>query len=166
MSSTNPSDFGAGAVIMWAGSNSNIPAGWHECDGTLLSTTDYSTLYGVIGLSFGKSPPSGQFYLPDLRGQFVRGVDDGAGTDPDSATRTDMQDPSIAWNGVGSVQSSALQTHTHSYDTVDTNASDGNIQDKSGYNVEGYNSGAPEGANVSQSETRPTNAYLYYIIKL
>jgi rhizosphere induced protein len=156
----------AGMIICWGGQKNNIPPGWHECDGTLLSQTQYANLYAAIGESFGQSPPAGQFYLPDLRGQFVRGVDDGAGNDPDLSARHDMQNPSITYSGVGSVQASALQTHTHAYSTIVEVSSNGIIDDAHAYGYASWASAAPAGCNVSQSETRSTNAALYYIINL
>jgi microcystin-dependent protein len=165
MSAIDPSTLGTGIILMWSGEKTNIPAGWHDCDGTLLSTSTYAHLYSIIGLSYGASPPQGQFYLPDLRGQFVRGVDEGAGVDPDVTDRHDMRNPSVSYSGVGSVQASALQTHTHSYNEV-VSSSNGSIDDAHAYTSSSQSTGAPAGANVSQYETRPVNAYLYYIIKL
>lgn len=164
MSATNSVDIGAGTILMWAGTKNNVPAGWHVCDGTLLSQTQYAALYKVIGLNFGASPPSGQFYLPDLRGQFIRGVDDGTGADPDTADRYDMQDPTKAYAGVGSVQACALQSHTHSYNQV-TSSSSGSIDNAHAYTTSSTATGAPDGATTSDNETRPVNAYLYFIIK-
>jgi len=154
-----------GMIICWGGQKNNIPPGWHECDGTLLSQTQYSKLYGVIGEAYGASPPEGQFYLPDLRGQFVRGVDDGATTDPDLGARHDMQNPSLAYSGVGSVQPCALQTHTHSYTAV-VSSSSGTIDNAKAYTTQSDSTTGPSGATVSQYETRPINAALYFIINL
>lgn len=156
---------GSGVIMMWAGQKNNIPAGWHVCDGTLLSQSQYSNLYAVIGDSFGASPPSGQFYLPDLRGQFVRGVDDDSGTDPDTDDRVDMQNSATAYSGVGSVQPCALESHTHSYQET-TSTSDGSIDDAHAYHNSSQATGAPDGASVSDNETRPVNAYLYFIIRV
>lgn len=160
-------DFHTGMIMLWAGQKTNIPAGWAECDGTPLNTAQYPALQGIIGNSFGASPPSGQFYLPDLRGQFVRGVDDGAGRDPDIGTRVDMQNPDLAYSGVGSVQACALQSHDHDYnETVSNSDKNGTIDDGKFYDTSGNTTYSIGGANISDSETRPINAYLYYIIKL
>jgi microcystin-dependent protein len=165
MSAIDPSTLGTGVIMMWSGEKTNIPAGWHDCDGTLLSTSTYAHLYSIIGLSYGASPPQGQFYLPDLRGQFIRGVDEGAGVDPDLSGRHDMRNPAVSYSGVGSVQDCALQTHTHSYNEV-VSSSSGNIDDAHAYVSSSSSTGAPSGAKVSSYETRPVNAYLYFIIKL
>ncbi|MBY0295282.1 MAG: tail fiber protein [Methylobacterium sp.] len=150
-------------IATWGGSLTNIPAGWLLCNGLAVSQTQYQNLFSAIGFNFGANPPAGQFYLPDLRGRFVRGVDDGSGRDPDVATRTDMQNPGITSKGVGSVQSHAFQNHTHPYrafphDEGDiasgrywqAGQSETDLADASKYQV--------------SSETRPINAYLYFII--
>jgi len=62
------------------------PAGFFPCDGRLLSVAAYSNLYNVIGKTYGSSP--GYFNLPDLRGYFVRGWDNGAGVDIIDGTYT------------------------------------------------------------------------------
>lgn len=157
---------GSGVIMMWAGKKSNIPAGWHECDGTLVSQAQYPQLYAIIGESFGASPPEGQFYLPDLRGQFIRGVDDGSGRDPDVDERTDMQDPSRLYSGVGSIQKYALQSHKHNYTGLTDVGSGGEVDNAKEYKFDTLATGAPTGAALSDDETRPTNAYLYFIIHL
>ncbi len=63
-----------GSVISYAGSTA--PSGWLLCDGALLSTTTYASLFAIIGYTFGGS--GGTFNLPDLRGRFVR-YDDNMG---------------------------------------------------------------------------------------
>jgi len=56
------------------------PSGWLECNGAYISISEYPALYSVIGTTFGSS--SGKFRLPDLRGEFIRGWDNGRGVDP------------------------------------------------------------------------------------
>jgi microcystin-dependent protein len=51
--------------------------GWINCDGRLLSTTDYALLFRVIGYSFGGS--GDQFRLPDMRGRVPGAKGQGAG---------------------------------------------------------------------------------------
>ena len=68
-----------GSVIFHA--KSTPPAGYLRCNGALLSRTTYSALYAANGTIFGAGDGSTTFALPDLRGEFVRGWDDGRGMD-------------------------------------------------------------------------------------
>ena len=63
-----------GSVLTFAGPSA--PSGWLFCDGSLVSTTTYQDLFGVIGHVFngGVDPGSGQFKLPDMRRRSVIGV--------------------------------------------------------------------------------------------
>ena len=92
-----------GTVLLWAGAEGNaIPGGYLECDGDHVSSTTYGDLAAICGNKYnnGQTPPSGEFFLPDLRGKFVRGWDHGKGDDPNRV--------------LGSVQLSANKSHTHS----------------------------------------------------
>lgn len=159
----------AGMIMMWGGQSDQIPDGWLVCDGSPVSQTQYADLYAVVQDLYGQNPPEGEFYLPDLRGRFVRGVDDGAGRDPDVATRTDMQNPAILSQTVGSVQSHAFQNHAHGYYEVEDQ---NNIPDsggiKNGHDMINTSSSTDEADTDTYSvstETRPLNAYLYFIIQ-
>ena len=68
-----------GSVYTFAGST--VPTGWLKCNGALLSRTTYASLFAVIGTTYGAGDGSTTFALPDLRGEFVRGADDGRGVD-------------------------------------------------------------------------------------
>lgn len=57
------------------------PSGWLPCNGAAVSRTTYSTLFGRLGTTFGTGNGSTTFNLPDLRGEFIRGFDDGRGVD-------------------------------------------------------------------------------------
>ena len=89
------------------------PVGWLECDGSDVSRTTYADLFAKIGVSYGAGDGSNTFGLPDLRGQFVRGWDHGAGQDPDAASRTDRGDGTTG-DAVGTLQGDQMQGHTHS----------------------------------------------------
>lgn len=67
-----------GSVVYFAANS--IPIGYLKCNGALVSTTAYPRLFEVIGYTYGGS--GAHFRLPDLRGEFVRGFDDGRGIDP------------------------------------------------------------------------------------
>ena len=58
-----------------------MPTGWLKCNGALLSRTTYAALFAVIGTTYGAGDGSTTFALPDLRGEFLRGLDDGRGVD-------------------------------------------------------------------------------------
>jgi microcystin-dependent protein len=66
-------------TIAWFGRPS-VPDGWLRCNGATLSRTAYADLFSVIGGYFG-APDANTFSLPDLRGVFVRGLDEGRGYD-------------------------------------------------------------------------------------
>jgi len=57
------------------------PSGWLECNGAALSRTAYANLFAIIGTTFGEGDGSTTFNLPDLRGEFIRGLDNGRGVD-------------------------------------------------------------------------------------
>jgi microcystin-dependent protein len=155
----------SGMIMMWGGDKDAIPAGWLECNGSFVDQSSYPDLFQAIGYNFGQTTSATQLYLPDLRGRFVRGVDDGAGRDPDEATRTDMQNPELTSSSVGSVQSHAFQNHIHTYSEW---GSDADGLDKGGdYSTYVANTSEADSTTYNVStETRPINAYLYYIIKI
>lgn len=57
------------------------PTGWLKANGAAISRTAYADLFAVIGTTFGAGDRVNTFNLPDLRGEFVRGWDDGRGVD-------------------------------------------------------------------------------------
>ncbi len=69
----------SGQVAFFAGSTA--PAGWIKANGALVSRTTYAALFAAIGTTFGVGDGSTTFNLPDLRGEFPRGWDDGRGVD-------------------------------------------------------------------------------------
>lgn len=87
----------AGCVFPWGGSSP--PTGYLECNGAAVSRSTFSTLFSNIGTTFGAGDGSTTFNIPDCRGYFVRGWDDGRGIDT-GRTR-------------GTNQASALASHTH-----------------------------------------------------
>lgn len=73
--------------------------GWLHCNGAAVSRTTYVKLFAVIGTTFGAGNGTTTFNLPDLRGEFIRGLDSGRGIDPG---RT-----------LGSLQLSQNASHNH-----------------------------------------------------
>jgi microcystin-dependent protein len=150
-----------GTVVAFAGSTP--PAGWLLCDGSAVTRTQYSALFAAIGTAHGSGDGTTTFNLPDYRGRFLRGVDGGAGIDPDRSSRTEMNPGGNTGDQVGSVQDDAFESHTHTverYSGIAQNAigSGGSTRVWEG-NIS-FETGVTGG-----SETRPFNAYVNWIIK-
>lgn len=69
----------SGAVLYFAGQTA--PSGWLKANGAAVSRTAYAALFAAIGTTYGAGDGSTTFNLPDLRGEFMRGWDDGRGID-------------------------------------------------------------------------------------
>jgi microcystin-dependent protein len=118
----------AGTVISYVGTEASLnnltsSGNWLACDGTSYATDSYPDLYAAIGYTFGQKTEGGKtyFYVPDLRGMFLRGIDAGTGNDPDSGTRTAQHNADGTDNGntgdnVGSWQVDAVANHQHNWD--------------------------------------------------
>ena len=142
--------------------------GWMVCDGRTLQKDEYPELYGMLGNIHGGDENT--FNIPDLRGMFLRGVGS------DKASIEDRENPQRTEKaqGVGSVQDFALQTHIHTYTApTELTPSEGT----EGTTVSGFDKDSetstpgqsvaqmPGDVKVSHLETRPSNVFVYYIIK-
>ena len=73
---------------------STAPTGWLECDGSAVSRTTYADLFTALSTTHGVGDGSTTFNIPDLRGEFIRGWDNGKGTD---SGRTFASSQTDAW---------------------------------------------------------------------
>jgi microcystin-dependent protein len=85
-----PEGVPAGSVIYVA--KSLPPSGYIKANGAVVSRTTYANLFAAIGTTFGAGDGSTTFGLPDLRGEFMRGLDDGRGVDPSRGLGTSQGD--------------------------------------------------------------------------
>lgn len=69
----------AGTVVFVP--QSSAPAGYMKANGAAVSRTTYAALFAAVGTTFGAGDGSTTFNLPDLRGEFLRCLDDGRGLD-------------------------------------------------------------------------------------
>lgn len=141
--------------IIYRTSNT-VPAGYLKANGAEISRTTYSDLFSVIGTTFGVGNGSTTFKLPDLRGEFIRGWDDGRGVDSGRI--------------LGSWQADAFQGHWHS---VGSGGNEANMQvgsnftaalkaaTSTGFPISDGTNGTPRTA----TETRPRNIALMAVIK-
>jgi microcystin-dependent protein len=121
------------------------PSGWLKANGAAVSRTTYAALFAAIGTTFGEGDGSTTFNLPDLRGEFVRGWDDGRGVD--------------SGRGFGSYQGHTLGSHNHylfSNQYVTGSNSTANIS-SSGHVAKGTGGGSVyEGYNLRHSSATPS----------
>lgn len=144
-----------GSIIAFPGPVASIPNKWLLCDGSELSRTAYPQLFGVIGTTYGAGDGSTTFNLPESRGEFIRGLDNGRGID---VGRT-----------LGSFQGGSVGPHDHGFFAVSQDNSSGSwefiVTNTTGSAT--ANTGAIKtNGNGIGSETRPRNLAQNFIIKV
>ena len=161
----------AGFVMAFA--HETIPSGWLECNGAAISRTTYADLFSAISTHYGTGDGSSTFNIPDLRGQFIRGWDHGAGTDPDAASRTNRGDGTTGDN-VGTKQADNYKTHQHQFGGDDQVQSSGGYTSLGtfAYDASSTSSGGGQhmrtkidSENTGTTETRPKNIQMPWCIK-
>jgi len=170
----------AGSIIAFGGRTA--PLGWLLCDGSAYSVDppyadlaaalyDSSTSKYAYGCNNANAALATQFYVPDLRGRFIRGTDTrgATGNDPDYAGRTANGTNGNTTSNPGSQQADAYRTHTHTTTSwvhySQTGAPWANPAGGAITQIGYIGVGAPSGGNVSNNETRPVNVFCTYIIK-
>lgn len=142
----------------------SAPPGWLQCDGSAISRTTYLTLFTVLGTVWGVGDGSTTFNLPDLRGRFARGWNNGSGNDPNSGTRTALHTGGATADNVGSYQLDSLRDHTHLIWGVGAAHGGGPNSIYFGINS-AYTSASGGVSTTPNAETRPINVYVMYIIR-
>ena len=160
----------SGTVLYLAGQTA--PAGWLKANGAAVSRTAYAALFAAIGTTYGLGDGRSTFNLPDLRGEFLRGWDDGRGVDSPRP--------------MGSAQTDAVRQHYHGIGYISPNNDDGafvvrnwttaeqqNLQFINGNGNSairtlsaGSNLSTTNAIDESAGETRPRNIALLAIIKI
>lgn len=153
----------SGAILPYGGTSA--PAGYLFCDGTSYLRSAYPALFTAISTAYGTADGT-HFNVPDLRGYFLRGTDNGAGRDPSSASRTAMNAGGNTADAVGSVQQNAVEDHIHGIIAdVDNATNGGRLRGTSNTSVSGATVTTTMQSGTPGPETRPLNAYVNYIIK-
>jgi hypothetical protein len=192
--STGGAIFPIGSVIAYAGNATTVAdletSGWYKCDGRAissltasLSADEISAFQNVVGSN-----------LPDLRGVFLRGLDEGRGWDDNRTTRTGGESTYgvRSYQGckveditlTGSTNSDGNHRHYINLDTdpggwarqTDDGGATGTAAENSGthtHHVEGWSDYAGSHSHTvsvsysagAGSETRPENIAVYYLIR-
>ena len=89
--------------------SNGIPTGYLECNGQLLSRSTYSALFNVIGTKYG-STDGNNFRVPDLRGEFIRGVNtSSSGADANRAIGSSQGGQNASHDHTGTYTGTASQ---------------------------------------------------------
>ena len=154
----NPS----GMIITFAGSTA--PTGYLACDGSAVDRTTYADLFAVCGTTYGAGDGSTTFNLPDLRGEFIRGWDDGRGVDSGRVFASGQLSANLQHNhGVTDPGHTHTQTGGNTKDDGGPHVP-GSVQSGTQTNI----STATTGISIDNdggSESRPRNIALLYCIK-
>jgi hypothetical protein len=159
--------FVAGAVIgavpvstIIAIADGVVPTGFLECNGATISRSTYSALFSKISTLYGAGDGSTTFKIPDLRGEFIRGFDNGRGVDSDRRLGTQQE---YDWKGfymMNTGQNTYNYSHNEVYHGKSTTGYNGNT-------FVGYWAApsAALGTKWDTSEIRPRNIAMMYCIK-
>ncbi|BDD04235.1 tail fiber protein [Aureibacter tunicatorum] len=184
--------FPAGMIIPYAG-NVNTGAlnidglvepipGWVLCDGKSFNSEKYKALKAALNDAWGENR------LPDLRGQFLRGVDYGANVDSNSDKRTAKHAKGNTGDNVGTYQGDATRrpnaafgtstdgNHSHTMNLLrhhrsfeGNSDSDHPLKYNEGIGVTYHTSTTGNHTHTittgGDAETRPKNASVNYLIK-
>ena len=165
----------------------SVPSGYLECNGAAVSRTTYAALFAVIGTQYG-STNSTNFKVPDLRGEFVRGFDNGRGVDSGRSVASSQSAQNQSHNHSASATSTA-GAHSHSLNyqrkhVEDTGSAaitdirreggdgDGGSQTFTNDTTSGFMNNATVSVSTSVSignqgsEARPRNIAMMYVIKV
>lgn len=152
-------------------SYATAPDGWLECDGAEVSRTEYSKLYEVIGDTYGSGDGSTTFNIPDLRGQFIRGWDNGRGVDTNRVLGSNQDSQNLAHSHTGIAQTAG--SHTHGIPLSSRDNAGSRVPEAGGYETGRTASVPAAGAHTHNlsinqdggSESRPKNVAMMYCIK-
>lgn len=166
----------AGTIQPYGGSSSEVPDGWMLCNGTAISREEFKDLYQAIGIRFGAGNNQTTFNLPDLRGMFLRGANNGRTDefkDPDAENRN--PNGLGIMDDAGSTQIREIQSHRHTsppgthYINPNGNNTYTGYIDKPIVTSGAVAGGTPPSITWTEykggNETRPNNIYVNYIIK-
>lgn len=143
----------AGVIMAFGGSSA--PSKWALCDGSAISRTTYSELFGVVGTSYGSGNGTTTFNLPDLRGKVPAGLNGATFSSLGTSVGAEQH----------TLSESEIPSHTHginlsSPDTFSTanNGADFNV-------TTAFNSGATSsaGSGTAHNNIQPSLVVNYII---
>nr|DAU57529.1 MAG TPA: Baseplate wedge protein [Caudoviricetes sp.] len=144
----------SGSILYTA--STAVPDGWLLCNGLAVPRDEYPDLFAAIGTTYGSGNGATTFNLPDIRGEFIRALDNGRGID--------------ANRRIGTYQADEIKSHKHI-----TYFGEGSMQYPNGVAATGQlgsgggvdrDNSFPYTSNTGGEETRPRNIAFPAIIKI
>lgn len=173
-----------GQIIPFAGFFNKIPFGWLPCDGRALKSSEYPSLFSVIGTIYGNGTSGAgagngtDFNLPDFTNQFLRGVNDDRlpnyqrtmGSKEGYLTAL----PRKQFTGISSFDGNHTHSATNWRTTFSSNTKAGwpggarisGTVSKAGISINGNHTHTATLTGGGDTETRPRNRALIYCIKI
>lgn len=134
---------------------------WFLCDGRAISRTECSSLFSVIGTSFGVGNGTTTFNIPDARGRVIGAV--GQGMD-----LTNRKLGNIIGTEMHTLTISEIPVHEHNLPMNGTSGHSGGIDDFRGNadtSRNSYGKTFPEGGGLAHNNMQPTlfagNLFIY-----
>ena len=143
------------------------PTGYLKANGAAVSRATYAALFAVVGTTFGAGDGATTFNLPDLRGEFLRGWDDGRGVDSGRVFGSAQLDQMQQITGTFESQGLATASNTGAFagSVMQANAwtAAGGSSTRANQSYD-FNSANSPGARAG-AETRPRNVAMLACIK-
>lgn len=158
-----------GAIVAWPGPLSTLPEHWKLCNGEYLLSSAYPALLAVCQNYWGPYAGSGvnqSFKLPDLRGMFLRGVNEDRVDDYQDPDRLSRISTSGNPNEVGSTQDDQFQSHSHNLTKAVLVHKNAGVAPHEDMDPGAWAAFVKMSVSASGgNETRPKNAYVNWIVK-
>lgn len=117
LSNTSSSNVPVGVVMLYF--SNTPPLNYLICDGSSLLISDYQDLYAILGQTYNNQSNTNSslyFNLPDLRGEFIRGLDRGRNVDVNRTLSVQWQSSSTALPSTTPFQTNSQGSHSHTTD--------------------------------------------------
>ena len=106
-----------GIIVPWT--DSSIPSGFLECDGSAVSRVTYAALFAVIGTTYGSGNGSTTFDLPDLTDKSILGRSNTKVLASTGGANTVTTTGNISGSASNTTLSTGeLATHTHPHSSA------------------------------------------------
>lgn len=136
------------------------PAGWLKANGQAVSRAAYAGLFAAIGITYGAGDGSTTFNLPDLRGEFIRSLDDGRNVDTGRALGSAQSATAIITGGINSTTAGGWTR-----EIVDCVNEDASVVQAGNRTIINATQTGLEAFNYNNKSVRPRNVALLACIK-